>query len=230
MLFRSVNGDIWVDTSSTPYTAKIRVSGAWQVASNLTTNTNQLTDGAGLGTTATWANVTGSGKPADNATVGATFGTNISGQITSSNYKTFVTYGSFTAVGFSQNLNLTSTNQTASITITHDGQPVILIASGTLFTSLNNTTANAWDQCFGSLSSSSSGTLVAGALSQLPALQYIPMISNSAFQYMITAPAGTTATYTMQISYSTIGNGTSNTSAPYGCVGNASLMAMALKR
>lgn len=38
---------------------------------NYTTNTNQLTDGAGLGTTATWGGVTGTGKPADNATVGA---------------------------------------------------------------------------------------------------------------------------------------------------------------
>jgi len=31
-------------------------------------NTNQLTDGAGLGTTATWGGVSGTGKPADNAT------------------------------------------------------------------------------------------------------------------------------------------------------------------
>lgn len=43
------------------------------------TNTNQLTDGANLGGTATWSGVTGTGKPADNATVGATWGTNLSG-------------------------------------------------------------------------------------------------------------------------------------------------------
>lgn len=225
-----VNGDIWVDTSTSPYSAKVRVSGAWQVASNLTTNTNQLTDGAGLGTTATWSNVSGSGKPADNATVGATFGTNISGQITSSNYKTFVTYGAFTAVGFSQNLSATSTSQSASITITHDGQPVILIASTSFFSSLNNTVANAYDNCIGSLSSSSSGTLISGTMAQLAALQYTPMVANSAFQYMITAPAGTTATYTATVTYGTTGNGTSNTSAPYGCVANTSLMAMVLKR
>lgn len=33
------------------------------------TNTNQLTDGAGLGTTALWSGVTGTGKPSDNADV-----------------------------------------------------------------------------------------------------------------------------------------------------------------
>ena len=32
------------------------------------TNTNQLTDGAGLGSKAVWGNITGTGKPADNAT------------------------------------------------------------------------------------------------------------------------------------------------------------------
>ncbi len=63
-----VNGDIWVDTSVTPNVAKIRVSGAWQTAANNTTNTNQLTDGANLGGTADWTGVSGTGKPADNAT------------------------------------------------------------------------------------------------------------------------------------------------------------------
>ncbi len=39
------------------------------VGANLTTNTNQLTDGAGLGNTALWSGVTGTGLPADNADV-----------------------------------------------------------------------------------------------------------------------------------------------------------------
>lgn len=38
---------------------------------NYTTNTNQLTDGSNLGGTASWGGVSGSGKPQDNATVGA---------------------------------------------------------------------------------------------------------------------------------------------------------------
>lgn len=63
-----VNGAIWVDTSTNPYTAKVRVAGAWQIASNYTSNTNQLTDGAGLGTTAIWEYISGTGKPEDNAT------------------------------------------------------------------------------------------------------------------------------------------------------------------
>lgn len=54
-----------------------------------TTNTNQLTDGAGLGTKANWVTVTGTGKPADYATVGAAFGVNIGGQITAANVATY---------------------------------------------------------------------------------------------------------------------------------------------
>lgn len=38
---------------------------------NYTTNTNQLTDGAGLGQTAIWTQVAGTGKPADYASVGS---------------------------------------------------------------------------------------------------------------------------------------------------------------
>ncbi|THD35718.1 MAG: hypothetical protein E7773_10245 [Sphingomonas sp.] len=74
------DGDVWNDTSTTPATVKLRVSGAWVTASTNVTNTNQITDGAGLGTTAVWSSVSGTGKPADNATVGAVWGTNLSGR------------------------------------------------------------------------------------------------------------------------------------------------------
>lgn len=67
-----VNGDIWIDTSTTPAVVKTRISGAWYASANYTTNTNQLTDGAGLGLTALWASVTGTGKPANNADVTTT--------------------------------------------------------------------------------------------------------------------------------------------------------------
>lgn len=40
--------------------------------------------------TSTWSGVTGSGKPQDNATVGAAFGVNITGQITSANASTYI--------------------------------------------------------------------------------------------------------------------------------------------
>lgn len=63
------NGDIWVDTSTSPNVTKVRVSGAWQIGANFVTNTNQVTDGANLGGTAVWTGVTGTGRPADNATV-----------------------------------------------------------------------------------------------------------------------------------------------------------------
>lgn len=73
------NGDVWVDTSAVPNTTRVRVSGVWQIGANLTTDTAQLTDGANLGKTAVWSTVSGSGRPADNATVGATWGINVTG-------------------------------------------------------------------------------------------------------------------------------------------------------
>jgi hypothetical protein len=63
-----VDGDIWVNTAASPAVIKLRVSGAWQSGANLVSNTNQLTDGAALGNTAVWAQVSGSGRPADNST------------------------------------------------------------------------------------------------------------------------------------------------------------------
>jgi predicted phage tail protein len=76
----SVNGDIWVDTSLTPNVTKVRVGGAWQSAATNTTNTNQLTDGAGLGSSAVWTSV--SSRPTSLATLNATDGTNLSTAIT----------------------------------------------------------------------------------------------------------------------------------------------------
>ena len=67
-----VDGDIWIDTSVTPNVVKTRIGGAWISSANYTTNTNQLTDGAGLGTTATWASVSGTGRPTDYADVTTT--------------------------------------------------------------------------------------------------------------------------------------------------------------
>jgi predicted phage tail protein len=82
------DGDFYFATDTNHLWQK--VSGSWVQCANNYTNTNQLTDGAGLGTTATWTGVSGTGKPADNATVGATFGTNISGQITAGNASTYI--------------------------------------------------------------------------------------------------------------------------------------------
>jgi|APLak6261659120_1056016.scaffolds.fasta_scaffold00005_28 hypothetical protein len=64
-------GDLWFNSSNNLLN---RWSGtAWSVVSNNYTNTLELTDGAGLGTKATWTNITGTGKPADGATVNHTF-------------------------------------------------------------------------------------------------------------------------------------------------------------
>lgn len=60
--------DIWIDTDAIPTIIYNWNGSSWSQIGNYTTNTNQLTDGAGLGTTALWPNVTGTGKPADGAT------------------------------------------------------------------------------------------------------------------------------------------------------------------
>ena len=70
-------------------------------------STNQLVDGAGLGSTALWSGVSGSGKPEDNATVGAAFGVNISGQISASNVSTYIAGA---AIGVAQ-IDLVSANR-----------------------------------------------------------------------------------------------------------------------
>lgn len=62
------DGDIWIDTSVTPRTIRMRLGGTWQLASTYVNGTAQITDDANLGLTALWSGVAGSGKPADNAT------------------------------------------------------------------------------------------------------------------------------------------------------------------
>lgn len=63
-----VDGDIWIDTSVTPRTIHIRLGGAWQLAGTYVNGTASITDDAHLGLTSLWSGVTGTGKPADNAT------------------------------------------------------------------------------------------------------------------------------------------------------------------
>jgi hypothetical protein len=62
----SAVGDLWYNDSDK--LLKRWNGSSWIAVSNAYTNTNQLTDGAGLGTTANWPSVTGTGRPADNAT------------------------------------------------------------------------------------------------------------------------------------------------------------------
>ncbi len=90
------SGDLWFDTDANPPTFYQWDGTTWAIISNAVTNTNQVVDGAGLGTTSLWTGVSGTGKPADNATVGATIGTNLSGQINSSNISTYIANAAIT--------------------------------------------------------------------------------------------------------------------------------------
>lgn len=62
------DGDIWIDTSVTPRTVRMRLGGVWQLAGTYVNGTAQLTDDANLGLTALWSGVAGTGKPDDYAT------------------------------------------------------------------------------------------------------------------------------------------------------------------
>lgn len=63
---------------------------AWSQHPLDNTDTSARAAAAAAATTAQWTGVTGAGKPADNATVGATFGVDINGQITGANAATYI--------------------------------------------------------------------------------------------------------------------------------------------
>ena len=69
----------------------------WRIDKNGAANFNSISIRNSLGnlifssgTGLEWSAVTGTGRPADNATVGATFGTNVYGQITAANASTYI--------------------------------------------------------------------------------------------------------------------------------------------
>lgn len=84
-----VNGDIWVDTSASPHVTKVRVAGAWQIASNYVTDTAQIADGAGLGDTAVWGYVLD--RPTSVATLNPTDGAHLAGIETNADVTSQVT-------------------------------------------------------------------------------------------------------------------------------------------
>lgn len=83
------DGDFWVDTSATPHVTKVRVGGAWQIASNYVTDTAQIADGAGLGDTAVWGYVLD--RPTSVATLNASDGAHLAGIETNADVTSQVT-------------------------------------------------------------------------------------------------------------------------------------------
>ncbi len=69
------NGDLWYDTSN--YLLYRHNGSDWELIGNAYDATSLLNDDAGLGQKAVWSFITGTGKPEDNATVGATWKQNI---------------------------------------------------------------------------------------------------------------------------------------------------------
>jgi predicted phage tail protein len=91
-----------------------RIAAGTVTASNIDSRSLSIKDAGGTvifaaGTALDFSLVGGTTKPADNATVGATIGTNLSGQITSANASTFIAAA---AIGSAQVGTLTATNLT----------------------------------------------------------------------------------------------------------------------
>jgi hypothetical protein len=100
------------------------------------------------GTNLDWSKISGTGKAIDNATVGATFGVNISGQITSANASTYIASA---AIGDAQIGNLNANKitagliQTAQIQVGAASVAVSAITSGlgAIFSSVSSSTSSA---------------------------------------------------------------------------------------
>jgi hypothetical protein len=89
------------------------------------------------GKVAVWATVSGTGKPADNATVGAAIGTNLSGQFTSANSATFIATAAIKSaqIEYLQTSNYTedgSGNATAGARISSTATDAIRVSNGGL--------------------------------------------------------------------------------------------------
>ncbi len=113
------NGDFYCATDTSILYQK--VAGSWVVAANNYNNTSQLTDGANLGQTATWSGVTGTGKPADNATVGAPSGTYVGGtlaQTVESNAATALSTANSATASLAAKLNKAGDTITGRINMT----------------------------------------------------------------------------------------------------------------
>jgi hypothetical protein len=97
----------------------------------------------------TWANVTGTGKPADNATVGATLGVNVAGGSTSNNYinnNGYIT--SITATSITTG-TLTVGSGLVGITVNTGGDIVMNSVDGTSFSSiLFRKASSGWDMSY----------------------------------------------------------------------------------
>lgn len=203
------NGDVWVDTSVNPNVTRVYVSGSWQIAANLTTDTNQLTDGAGLGTKAVWSNVTGAGKPQDNATVGATIGVNLQGKITADNATTFIDTGAITnalignliqsanyvpgSTGWSLNKNgdIELNNATVRGNITANAVTANSITTSSLVTDAASSRLGAFSSTAQSLPRGSWAAVLSATFTSTGAPMTIT--AGSVFRSLATAPLGTSA-------------------------------------
>jgi hypothetical protein len=91
LTIKDVNGNVIFGAGTA--LAYSNITGGPPSNANYTYSTSQLTDGAGLGNTAIWSSVSGSGKPENNATNGATFGVNIGGKIVPGTASTYIADG-----------------------------------------------------------------------------------------------------------------------------------------
>jgi hypothetical protein len=129
-------GDLWHDTDSLTGDFYSWDGSTWAKVANTIINTNQITDGAGLGTTAVWSTV--SGRPTSLSGINATEGSKLSGIADSATKNTIYQQASAPTSGMNINDLWVKTGVSPSEFYTYNGSWVLTSTVGATSTQISN--------------------------------------------------------------------------------------------
>ncbi len=185
---------------------------------------NKLADVAS--TLATWNNVTGAGKPVDDATKNTGLFATLTGQVTSSNYATYLGANAVSNLGFSQNTGSSGSANGSSVSTTlvfnSDGANVVILVNGVLSSPILATDG----VCTLTMSLTVNGVNklnVTGAALDASSHSTSYIVRSSEFVYVASPGAGN-VNYTLTLTFGVSGNGSG------GSVGRPSIQVIGLKR
>jgi hypothetical protein len=180
---------------------------------------------AAAAVTAVWSNVTGSGKPANNATVNNGLLANLAGQITAANYATYLGANAITVLGFNQNQTISTSSLSTSVDVDSNGQHVVIIFSGRLATSQLASTTGV--QYLNALITVNGVTKYNDQIGRLAHLQVAGQYQQGSYSefLIVPAPSVNAASYTLTISTAASVAGANNSSCAW-----PSLLVIGLKR
>lgn len=159
------------------------------------------------------------------ATKGATIGTDLNGQITPTNYQTFIANNTITKMSYSNNAGTSSTSITTSLSFDSDNQNVLAIITGVLESKYaSDVTFRSSMVCKLKVN----GTYILNKFVAVTPNAPVSTISGHVVSFsepvLIAAPGSSAITYIAELHYSDTGGGTT------GHVGDVGLTLMALKR